>query len=82
MPIYEITTDTITAIPATSFAEAGIRERIDLQRRGVRRLAGLDLDIRSTRLRPYRDGARTMGSDSSARVQRGPFAFVTRAYHL
>lgn len=32
MPIYEITPDKIVAIPRTSFAEAGLLERMDLQR--------------------------------------------------
>ena len=32
MPIYEITQDKIRPLPRTTFAEAGLLERMDLQR--------------------------------------------------
>jgi RecB family endonuclease NucS len=42
MPIYEATASHLTAIPATSFAALGLKERADLQRLLAARIEALE----------------------------------------
>jgi hypothetical protein len=74
MPIYEITPDKIVAIPRTSFAEAGLLERVDLQRLLREQIDVLSPDtlIRSEEFADWEDSKRRidlLGIDRDANLE-------------